>query len=74
MMYRWLIGAALLFALLLFMLPSKDEKSVAKITSASMLWNYRGQNKVSTNIIEYFDLAPIIAVLRPSSGLPSFLY
>lgn len=37
MIYRWLIGVALLFAILLLMLPSKDEKSVAKIASASML-------------------------------------
>ena len=37
MIYRWLIGVALLFAILLLMLPSRDEKSVAKIASASML-------------------------------------
>lgn len=37
MIYRWLIGVALLFAILLLMLPSKDEKSIAKIASASML-------------------------------------
>lgn len=46
MIYRWLIGVALLFAILLLMLPSKDEKSVAKIASASMLactLDFRGQ-------------------------------
>ena len=37
MIYRWLIGVVLLFAILLLMLPSKDENSVAKIASASML-------------------------------------
>jgi hypothetical protein len=37
MIYRWLVGVALLFAILLLMLPNKDEKSVAKIASASML-------------------------------------
>lgn len=37
MMYRWLVGVTLLFAILLLMLPDKDEKSVAKIASASML-------------------------------------
>lgn len=37
MIYRWLIGVALLFAILLLMLPNKDENSVAKIASASML-------------------------------------
>ena len=37
MIYRWLVGVALLFAILLLMLPSKDEKSVARIASASML-------------------------------------
>ena len=37
MIYRWLIGVALMLAILLLMLPSKDEKSVAKIASASML-------------------------------------
>lgn len=37
MIYRWLIGVALLFAILLLMLPSKDDKSVANIASASML-------------------------------------
>ena len=37
MIYRWLIGVALLFAILLLMLPSKDEKSVARIASTSML-------------------------------------
>ena len=46
MIYRWLVGVALLFAILLLMLPSKGEKSVAKITSASMLacmLDYRDQ-------------------------------
>ena len=46
MIYRWLIGVALLFAILLLMLPSKDEKSVAKLASASMLactLNFRDQ-------------------------------
>ena len=37
MIYRWLIGVALLFAVLLLMLPNKGDKSVAKIASASML-------------------------------------
>jgi len=37
MLYRWLIGVALLFAILLLMLPNKGEESVAKIASASML-------------------------------------
>ena len=37
MIYRWLIGVALLFAILLLMLPNKDENSVAKIASTSML-------------------------------------
>jgi len=37
MIYRWLVGVALLFAILLLMLPNKDEKSVAKIASASIL-------------------------------------
>lgn len=37
MIYRWLVGVALLFGILLLMLPSKDEKSIAKIASASML-------------------------------------
>lgn len=37
MIYRWLVGVALLFAILLLMLPSRSEKSVAKIASASML-------------------------------------
>jgi len=37
MIYRWLVGVVLLFAILLLMLPSRDEKSVAKIASASML-------------------------------------
>lgn len=46
MIYRWLVGVALLFAILLLMLPNKDEKSVAKIASASMLactLDYRDQ-------------------------------
>ena len=37
MIYRWLIGVALFFAILLLMLPNKGEESVAKIASASML-------------------------------------
>ena len=37
MIYRWLVGVALLFAILLLMLPNKGEKSVARIASASML-------------------------------------
>jgi len=46
MIYRWLVGVALLFAILLLMLPNKDEKSVTKIASASMLactLDYRDQ-------------------------------
>jgi hypothetical protein len=46
MIYRWLVGVALLFAILLLMLPNKDEKSVDKIASASMLactLDYRDQ-------------------------------
>lgn len=37
MIYRWLVGVALLFAVLLLLLPNKGENTVAKITSASML-------------------------------------
>jgi hypothetical protein len=37
MIYRWLIGVALLFAILLLLLPNKGEHSDAKIASASML-------------------------------------
>jgi hypothetical protein len=46
MIYRWLIGVALLFAILLLLLPNKGENSDAKIASASMLactLNYRDQ-------------------------------
>ena len=46
MIYRWLVCVALLFAILLLLLPNKDEKSVAKIASASMLactLDYRDQ-------------------------------
>jgi len=46
MIYRWLVGVALLFAILLLMLPNKGENSDAKIASASMLactLNYRDQ-------------------------------
>ena len=46
MIYRWLIGVVLLFAILLLLLPNKGEKSDAKIASASMLactLNYRDQ-------------------------------
>jgi hypothetical protein len=37
MIYRWLIGVVLLFAILLLMLPNKGGKTEAKIASASML-------------------------------------
>lgn len=37
MIYRWLVGVVLLFAILLLMLPNKGDESVAKIASASML-------------------------------------
>jgi len=37
MIYRWLIGIVLLFAIMLLMLPNKGEESSAKIASASML-------------------------------------
>lgn len=37
MIYRWLLGVVLLLAILLLMLPSKDENSVARIASTSML-------------------------------------
>jgi hypothetical protein len=37
MIFRWLIGIALLFAILLLLLPNKGEHSEARIASASML-------------------------------------
>jgi hypothetical protein len=37
MIYRWLLGVAVLFAILLLMLPNKGEHSEARIASASML-------------------------------------
>ena len=46
MIYRWLIGVAPLFAILLLMWPNKGDKSVAKIASVSMLactQDYRDQ-------------------------------
>jgi len=46
MIYRWLIGVALLFAIMLLMWPNKGDKSVAKIASVSMLactQDYRDQ-------------------------------
>lgn len=37
MIYRWLLGIVLLFAILLVLLPNKGEQSDARIVSASML-------------------------------------
>lgn len=37
MIFRWLIGIALLFAILLMLLPNKNEHSEERIASASML-------------------------------------
>ncbi|HEY0633921.1 MAG TPA: hypothetical protein VGE00_00960 [Gammaproteobacteria bacterium] len=37
MIARWVAGVVLLFGILLLMLPSRDEESLAKIASASML-------------------------------------
>lgn len=37
MISRWVVGVALLFGILLFMLPKTDEESVTKLGSASML-------------------------------------
>ena len=37
MMIRWVVGVALLFGVLLMMLPKTDEQSLARIASASML-------------------------------------
>lgn len=37
MISRWAVGVALLFGILLFMLPKTDEQSLARIASASML-------------------------------------
>ncbi len=37
MIFRWLFGVALLFAILLVLLPNKGENSDARIASASML-------------------------------------
>ena len=37
MIYRWLLGVVLLFAILLVLLPNKGEDSDARIASASML-------------------------------------
>lgn len=37
MMSRWIVGVALLFGILLLMLPRTDEQSLSRIGSASML-------------------------------------
>ncbi|MCW8827739.1 MAG: hypothetical protein OQK94_01650 [Gammaproteobacteria bacterium] len=37
MISRWVVGVALLFGILLLMLPDRDEQSIARIGSASML-------------------------------------
>lgn len=37
MIIRWVVGVALLFGILLLMLPKSDKDSLAKIASASML-------------------------------------
>ncbi|MDQ1314963.1 MAG: hypothetical protein QG662_1072 [Pseudomonadota bacterium] len=37
MIIRWIVGVALLFGILMMMLPKTDEKSLAKIASQSML-------------------------------------
>ena len=37
MIIRWVVGVALLFGILLLMLPKTDEKSLAKIASQAML-------------------------------------
>lgn len=37
MISRWVVGVALLFGILLFMLPKTDEQSLSRIASASML-------------------------------------
>ncbi len=37
MISRWIVGVVLLFGILLMLLPDTDEKSLAKIASASML-------------------------------------
>ncbi len=37
MIFRWVLGVALLFAILLVLLPNKGEQSDARIVSASML-------------------------------------
>lgn len=37
MIVRWIVGVALLFGILLLMLPDRDEESLARIASASML-------------------------------------
>ncbi|NIP51620.1 MAG: hypothetical protein GWO08_06060 [Gammaproteobacteria bacterium] len=37
MISRWVVGVAVLFGILLLMLPKTDEQSLAKIASASML-------------------------------------
>lgn len=37
MISRWVVGVVLLFGILLMMLPDRDEKSLARIASTSML-------------------------------------
>ena len=37
MIGRWVVGVVLLFGILLFMLPKRDEQSLARIASTSML-------------------------------------
>ena len=52
MIYRWLVGVALLFAILLLMLPNKGDQSVVKIASASMLaCTLDFRNQVETQLL-----------------------
>jgi hypothetical protein len=53
MLGRWLVGIILLFVILLMMLPSRDEQSLARIGSASMLACSRDfREKVASQVLE----------------------
>lgn len=52
MLSRWLVGIILLFTILIMLLPGKDERSISRIGSASMLACTRDlRNQVEAQVV-----------------------
>lgn len=66
MLSRWLVGIILLFVILLMLLPSRDEQSIARIGSASMLACSRDfREEVSSQVLKKEPVSVIFSNTCP---------